>query len=221
GLKANRGSRIKVFPVDRYFKSKGEVPTGPDGQPDFDRPESLDLDRVARDIRTLLAGGRVELPLHDMATETTRFDSGEFLDVAADQVLVVDSIYASHEKLLRAAEGRATLNLFLDAPAVVRLARRLRRDRIERGIPAENNLSRWAVILGNERDFILPLKGRADFVLNLVGEKELGLLADTYAEVLAEEWSTRGGAPAVTERFLEGIRASLAADAAALAAAQP
>ena len=104
---------------------------------------------------------------------------------------------------------------------MVRLARRLRRDRLERGIPAENNLSRWAVILADEREFIQPLKLQADYVLNLIGEKELGLLADTYADVLAAEWAERGVDPAITERFLEGIRASLAADAAALPTARP
>ncbi len=212
GLKTSLGSRIKVFPVDRYFKPKAEVPTGPDGQPDFDRPESLYLDRVAADMRTLLAGGRVELPLNDMATQTTRFDSGEYLTLGAEEVLVVDSIYASHEKLIAAAEGRKTLNMYLDAPAVVRLARRLRRDRLERGISADTNLKRWPVILQNEAELILPLKRRADFLVNLISADEIGKLADTYGQVLAAEWAAHGEDPALTARFLEGIRSSLAAD---------
>jgi adenylate kinase len=212
GLKTTLGERIKVFPVDRYFKPKAEVPVGPDGQPDFDRPESLYLDRVADDIRTLLAGGRVELPLNDMALQTTRFDSGEYLTLGADEVLIVDSIYASHDKLIQAAEGAKTLNVYLDAPAVIRLARRLRRDRMERGISAETNLKRWPVILQDEAEFILPLKRRADFVVNLIGSEEIGKLADTYGDVLAAEWAAIGEDPALTARFLEGIRSSLLAD---------
>ncbi|MBI2387425.1 MAG: nucleoside monophosphate kinase [Elusimicrobia bacterium] len=212
GLKTTLGERVKVFPVDRYFKPKAEVPMGPDGQPDFDRPDSLYLDRVADDIRTLLAGGKVELPLNDMATQTTRFDSGEYLTLGADEVLVVDSIYASHDKLIKAAEGAATLNVYLDAPAVIRLARRLRRDRLERGISAETNLKRWPVILQDEKEFILPLKRRADFVVNLIGAEEIGRLADTYGDVLAAEWTAKGEDPALTARFLEGVRSSLLAD---------
>lgn len=214
GLKTSLGARIKVFPVDRYFKPKAEVPLGPDGEPDFDRPDSLYLDRVASDMRTLLAGGSIELPLNDMASQTTRFDSGDFMTLGPDEVLVVDSIYASHDKLVGAAEGRATLNMYLDAPAVVRLARRLKRDALERGIPAETNLKRWPVILANEAEFILPLKKRADFVVNLIGSSELEKLADTYGSVLAAEWAAHGEDPALTARFLEGIRSSLAADAA-------
>lgn len=214
GLKKTLGERIKVFPVDRYFKPKAEVPTGPDGQPDFDRPDSLYLDRVADDMRTLLAGGKIELPLNDMATQTTRFDSGEFMTLGANEVLVVDSIYASHDKLVNAAQGAQTLNLYLDAPAVVRLARRLKRDALERGISAETNLKRWPVILGDEAEFIRPLKKRADFVVNLIGQEEINKLADTYGQVLAAEWAAHGEDPALTARFLEAIRSSLAADTA-------
>ncbi|MDP3542919.1 MAG: nucleoside monophosphate kinase [Elusimicrobiota bacterium] len=212
GLKTTLGSRIKVFPVDRYFKPKAEVPLGPDGEPDFDRPDSLYLDRVAADIKTMLAGGRVELPLNDMAAQTTRFDSGEYLTLGADEVLIVDSIYASHDKLIKAAEGAATLNVYLDAPAVIRLARRLRRDRLERGISAETNLKRWPVILQNESEFILPLKRRADYIVNLIGDREIVQLSETYGDVLAAEWAARGEDPALTARFLEGIRSSLLAD---------
>ncbi|MEK7234919.1 MAG: hypothetical protein AAB268_13975 [Elusimicrobiota bacterium] len=213
GLHTSLGPRIKVFPVDRYFKPRKEVPVGPDGQPDFDRPESLYLDRVAADMRTLLAGGRVELPLNDMVTQTTRFDSGEFMVLGGDEVLIVDSIYALHAKLISAAKGRRTLNLYLHAPAVVRLARRLSRDRRERGISADTNLSRWPVILQDEIKFILPLKRRAHLVVNLISAPEIEKLLYIYGSVLAAEWAAHGEDPALTARFLEGIRSSLAADA--------
>ena len=54
--------------------------------------------------------------------------------VDGDDVVVVDSIYASHEAFLKAAEGRRSLNVYLTAPTAVRLARRLKRDRVERGL---------------------------------------------------------------------------------------
>ena len=212
GLEKVLGSRIKVFPVDRYFKPRGEVPTAADGQPDFDRPEALDLDRVARDIRTLLAGGKVELPLHDMATETTRYDSGEFLTLAEGEVLVVDSIYASHDKLLAAAEGRSTLNLYLHAPTVVRFARRLKRDELERGIPLQKNLQQWGNILIDEAAYILPLRAKADETLELVEASELLGLPDAYARLLAAEWAARGQDETVTRLFVDRVRASLEAD---------
>lgn len=210
GLEAALGKRIRPLEVDRYFKPAAEVPVDENGQPDFDRPDALYLDRAAADLKTLLAGGRVELPVHDMASQTTRFETGEFMTLAEDEVLVIDSIFASHAGLRAAAEGRPSLNLYLDAPAVVRLARRLARDKVARGKPVADNLKGWARILQNERSHILPLKAHADLVLNLVGAEELATLPAAYAKLLAEE------TPAVraeTGRLLrEMIRASLEAD---------
>ena len=216
-LETALGARIRSLEVDRYFKSIQDVPLDANGQPDFDRPDAMLLDRVAADIRTLLAGGRVELPVHDMATGATRFDSGEYMQLGADEVLVIDSIFASHPMLLEAVRGHRSLNLYLDAPAVVRLARRLARDKVHRGKPIADNLKGWARILENEGTHILPLKAKADAVLNLVTAEELASLQDAYAKLLAAERAEgRGDGPA-TKLLLDMIRASLESDGAAAA----
>ena len=210
GLEAKLGKRVRALEVDRYFKPGGQVPRDAQGQPDFDQPDAIYLNRVAADIRTLLAGGRVELPAHDMAAQTTLFDSGEFMTLEEDEVLVIDSIFASHPALRAAAKGRPSLGVYLDAPAIVRLARRLGRDKRERGKPVADNLKSWSRILANEREFILPLKAGADLVLNLVEPAELAGLKAAYARLLAEETPA---ARAETQRLLEAmIRASLEAD---------
>jgi len=219
GLNKVLGTRIRAIEVDRYFKSGQQVPLGPNGEPDFDRPEALDLDRVAADIRALLAGQRIQLPVHDMASETTRYDSGEFMELGPDEVLVVDSIYASHEKILQAAAGRQVLNMYLSAPAVVRLARRLARDKTVRGAPVEKNLRRWSIILSDEKQYILPLAAKADLVLNLMSEEELRALPGAYAKLLAQEWAAGRQSPELDALFLDMVRESLRADDAVVPSA--
>jgi|CXWL01.1.fsa_nt_gi uridine kinase/cytidine deaminase len=204
--------RIVVFPVDRYFRAVDEVPKGVDGKPDFDHPDSLYLERAAQDVKTLLEGGRVELPLH-VINGGTRWDSGEFLQLDKDDVVIIDSIYASHEFFVKATQEHKSLNVYLTAPTAVRFARRLKRDIVERGISAEKNLQMLPQILINEREHILPLRAKADMVLNLVGEEELKRLPETYAEILAKNWEVAGKDAGVTELFSRMIRASVAADA--------
>ena len=205
--------RIVVFPVDLYFRSSGEIPVDPQGRPDYDRPEALYLQRAAQDVKTLLEGGRIELPKHVMDGPTT-FDSGEFLQLGPDDVVIVDSIFASHRYFLQAAQGHQLLNVYLAAPAAIRLARRLKRDKSERGISVEKNLKGWSHLLVNERDNILPLREKADVVVNLMSAQELEHLPQAYAELLAAEWAANGHDAAQTGLFLEMIRASIAADRA-------
>lgn len=212
-LAKSLAGRLVVFPVDNYYRPGKEVPKDLEGRPDFDQPESLYLARAAADVKTLLAGGRIELPYHDTATETTRFDTGKYLQLGPDDVVVVDSIYASHEAFLKAAEGRRSLNVYLTAPTAVRLARRLKRDRVERGISVERNLNGWANILFNERTHILPLQAKADVVLNMMSEEELRNLPDSFAEILAQEWAAGASEAKITELYLRMLRASIKADA--------
>lgn len=210
-LEGGLGKRIRSLEVDRYFKPGKDVPHASDGTPDFDRPDALYLDRVAADIKTLLSGGRIQVPRHDMATETTVFESGDYMTLGPDEVLIIDSIFASHPLLRAAVEGHSSLNVYLDAPAVVRLARRLARDKVTRGKPVVDNLAGWAHILGNEASFITPMKAQADLVVNLIKPEELNALKDAYAKLLAEEKAAGRGAEA--EKLLtEMIRASLQAD---------
>ncbi len=212
--------RIAILPVDRYFRPIDEVPKGIDGKPDFDQPQSLYLERAAAAAKTLLEGGRIELPVH-VINGGTRWDSGEFMQLDKDDILIIDSIYASHELFVNAVKGHQSLNVYLTAPTSVRLARRLKRDIVERGISAEKNLQMWPQILIDEREHILPLRAKADVVLNLVGEEELSRLPETYAEIMAKNWEVAGKDARVTELFTRMIKASIAADAAPLSAEVP
>jgi uridine kinase len=205
-LRRTLGARMQVFPMDLYFKSLTQMPLGADGKKDFDQPESLFLDRAARDIETLLSGGVVELPSYDWPTVTSRFDSGEFMKLEPGQVLLVDSIYAAHPVVRRAARRRPALTAFLYAPAVVRLMRRLRRDRVERGLSMAHNLELWGNILHDEEKHVMPLLSKSDLVVDGVSEAELRRLPEEYAKLLAEE-------PWIADALKSRVAESLAADA--------
>ncbi|TBR25074.1 hypothetical protein EPO15_02820, partial [bacterium] len=202
--------RLRALELDRYYGDASQAPLDKDGRPDFDRPEAVRLEAAARDIRALLAGERIELPSYDMKTGRSVPNSGEFMQLDADDVLIVDSIFASHPLLKAAAEGSDMLDVYMDAPAVVRLARRLARDKTVRGKPVGDNLKGWRRILENEAAFIKPLRGGADAVINLVTPEELANLPAAYEKLLAEETD-----PAVRALLGEMIRASLQADGVA------
>jgi len=111
--------------------------------------------------------------------------------------------------------------VYLDAPAAVRLARRLKRDVVERQISVERNIVGWPNVLANEKAHILALRDHADLVINLVTEEELDRLVDAYAEILAAQRAGRGQNAGLTETFLRVIGASLDADFAGSPAPAP
>ncbi|MEK7656248.1 MAG: hypothetical protein AAB412_00685, partial [Elusimicrobiota bacterium] len=156
---------------------------------------------------------RVELADHDMKTGIYTQKSGQFLQLGENDVVLVDSTYASHPKILAALEGHASLNIHLTAPTVVRLTRRLLRDTKERGTPPATNLRWWGGVLKNERLHILPLGRYADVTLNLVSLAELTELPEKLARILAQE-QVHGIDPETPRLLEEMVGASLAADEA-------
>lgn len=208
-LEGALAGRLRALELDRYYGDASQAPLDQHGRPDFDRPEAVRLAAAARDIRALLAGETVELPSYDMKTGRSVERSGETMRLEEGEVLIVDSIFASHPLLKAAAEGRDALDVYMDAPAVVRLARRLARDKAVRGKPVAENLKGWARILENEAAFIKPLRNGADAVINLVTPEELAGLPAAYEKLLAAEKD-----PATAALMAEMIRASLKADGA-------
>ncbi|MFH2203343.1 MAG: cytidine deaminase [Elusimicrobiota bacterium] len=211
-LAKTMGERIKVFPVDSYFKNPNDVPRLADGSPDFDRPDALYLDRAAADIKALLEGRRVEMPYRNMEKMTTEFKTGDYMQLGKEDVLIVDSIFAAHKTLLKAGVGHTNLNVFLSAPTAARLARRLKRDKYERGRSIEDNLKGWERVLENEKKHIMPLRHHADYFIEMTSKDEVANLAESFAELLAEDWAEHGRNAGLAELFTGMIGQSVARD---------
>lgn len=126
-VQAALGDRCVSITHDRYYRP---IPPDAHGEPrswNFDHPDSLDNERLVHDLE-LLADGRVaHVPRYDFALHA-RADETD--PVAPTEVVLVDGILLFAHAGLR---ERFDLRVFVDAPADVRLARRMLRDICERG----------------------------------------------------------------------------------------
>ena len=103
----------------------------------FDEPAALDIARMAEDIAVIKNGGRAQLPVYHFPTHT-RLDQTE--EMGPSDVLVVEGILTlACPELSRLADIKA----YVQAPADIRLARRLRRDTVERGRSVESVLEQY------------------------------------------------------------------------------
>lgn len=96
--------------------------------------------------------------------------------------------------------------MFLRAPATLRLLRHLRRDRVERGVSLEKNLSLWGNILDDEERFVRPYAAETDLVVDSFADAELAAMPDLYAELLADEPELRAAPQAPRRRVARGRR---------------
>ena len=136
----------------------------------FDHPDSLDEVLLIEHLDGLLAGRPVDVPVYDFATHTR---TGRTRRVEPRPVVVVDGILVLAVPALR---SRLDLAVFVDAPAEVRLARRMYRDVRERGRTTASVRAQFeATVAPMHETFVDPSAEYADLRLDGTGDLDANL----------------------------------------------
>ncbi len=136
---------------DSYYRPLDHLPLERRHAVNFDHPDALDGDLLADHLRSLRSGRSVDRPTYDFARharlpETRRADPSRF-------VLVDGILLLTFPAVVEALD----VTVFIDAPADVRLARRLARDTVERGRTEESVRRQFAATVAPMHDrFVDP-----------------------------------------------------------------
>lgn len=122
---------------DDYYHSRPEAQTD-NLAFNFDHPDALDFDYLARDLARLKQGGDIASPRYDFARHERLAD--EVHEVPARPVILVDGIL-----ILASAAAREVIDygVFIECDAETRLARRIARDVAERGRERDNVIAQF------------------------------------------------------------------------------
>lgn len=92
---------------------------------------------MARQLAELKAGKTIEQPIYDYDRHDRK---AETLTIVPAPIIILEGIHALS---VPALEGLIDLSIYVDTPDDLRLARRLRRDVLERGRSVESVLSQY------------------------------------------------------------------------------
>lgn len=158
---AQRLGDAEVIPHDAYYRDLSQVPLAGRGQRNFDEPEALDNDRLIADLLALRAGQPIARPSYDFVTHARLACA---VPVRPAPVILVEGILVLAIPPLRELFD---VRVFVDASLETRLARRMGRDRDERG---RTKASVEAQFLGTTQPMhalhVEPSKVFADLVLS-------------------------------------------------------
>ena len=145
---------------DMYYRSLPDTYAHDPASYNFDEPAALDNELLVAHLDTLRRGEAVDVPRYDFRTH--RRDGQR--RVAPRRVVLVEGIL-----VLALAELRAAFDhrVFVDAPEHVRLGRRIRRDREQRGRPLEDVLEQYfATVRPMHELWVEPCRRHADLLLD-------------------------------------------------------
>ena len=180
GLVDRLGHDASVLWFDEYYHDLVHLSPADRAVVNYDHPDSLDVDLLVSHLDDLLAGRPAEVPVYDFSTHTR---TGRTRRVEPAPVVVVDGILVLAFPAIREC---LDISVFVDAPAEVRLARRLDRDVRERGRTPESVRAQFAATVAPMHEaFVSPCRSFADMVLDGQGDltANLRLILERMAAV--------------------------------------
>ena len=176
--------QIALLDHDAYYRELGHLDAGARARFNFDHPDALETDLMVEHLDALLAGRAVDKPTYDFATHS-RGDAVQ--RVEPRPVIVVEGILVLAERELR---ERMDIKLYVDAPADVRLTRRIRRDLDERGRAIDDVLAQYThQVRPMHLEFVEPSKRYADVIIPRGGRNEvaIGMVLARVASLLESD----------------------------------
>lgn len=182
------GYQPKVISLDNYYVGRAENPLGPDGKPDYECLEALDVGLLNDNLIDLFDGKTVEIPSYDFA-EGKRYYAGNSMKLAKDDILIMEGIHGLNDKLTPRIPKELKFKIYLSALTQLnlddhnriptsdnRLVRRIVRDNNFRGKSAADTIAMWDSVQAGERKHIFPFQSNADAMLNTALDYELCVL---------------------------------------------
>lgn len=150
-----------IVALDSYYHSLDHLPLEQRARANFDVPEALDADLLARHVDRLARGYEIPVPVYDftchMRTTTVRV-------VRPAPYVLIEGLFTLHWEALRELLG---VKLYVGASDGVCLRRRIERDVRERGRTPESVLEQYrTTVEPMARQYVLPTAAFAGLVVD-------------------------------------------------------
>ncbi|HER1064560.1 TPA: uridine kinase [Streptococcus pyogenes] len=176
-------ARIAMIQHDSYYKDQSHMSFEERVKTNYDHPLAFDTDFMIQQLKELLAGRPVDIPIYDYKKHTR---SNTTFRQDPQDVIIVEGILVLEDERLR---DLMDIKLFVDTDDDIRIIRRIKRDMMERGRSLESIIDQYtSVVKPMYHQFIEPSKRYADIVIpegvsNVVA---IDVINSKIASILAE-----------------------------------
>jgi uridine kinase len=163
-------NEVAIMSQDSYYKDNSHLPLNERQKINFDHPDAIEFELLAKHIEMLKNNKPVEEPVYSYLTCTR---SDETNTILPRKVIIVEGILIlSNEKLRNLFD----IKVFVSADADDRLMRVISRDIVERGRTIDVVLERYGKsVKPMHLQFIEPSKRYADIIIPQGGHNKVGV----------------------------------------------
>lgn len=149
-----------LLELDSYYRDLSHLPLPERHKVNFDHPDAFDWELLERHLDDLLNRRPVEVPVYDYASHNR---GAETIRATPRPVILLEGILVFWHPAIR---ERMDIKVFVDAPADLRLLRRIRRDTSERQRSLDSVLEQYEHrVAPMHLEFCEPTKAFADLIV--------------------------------------------------------
>lgn len=162
--------RVVLVNQDSFYHDLTEEELTRVHEYNFDHPDAFDTEQLLCAMEKLRHGQAVDIPNYDFKSYKNIFPARR---VNPSDVIILEGILIFHDPRIRELMN---MKIFVDTDADVRLARRIRRDIVEKGRDIATVLDQYSKFVKPAfDDFILPTKKYADIIIPRGGDNHVAI----------------------------------------------
>ncbi|KAK3200073.1 hypothetical protein Dsin_023488 [Dipteronia sinensis] len=163
--------RVVLVNQDSFYHNLTEEELARVHEYNFDHPDAFDTDQLLSSMEKLRHGKAVDIPNYDFKSYKNNVFPAR--RVNPSDVILLEGILIFHDPRVRELMN---MKIFVDTDADVRLARRIRRDTVEKGRDIGTVLDQYSTFVKPAfDDFILPTKKYADIIIPRGGDNHVAI----------------------------------------------
>ena len=192
------GFMTKILSMDNYYLNREDAPVDKNGVSNLECPEALDLELFSEQMKALIAGDVIDVPLYDF--RNGRRDKRTLqISLREKQILIVEGIHGLNPNVTAYIPKEYKHKIYISALTSLniddhnripttdaRLLRRIVRDNAFRGTKAAETIRMWQSVRAGEEEYIFPYQEHCDSMFNSGLIYELGAMKETARALLIE-----------------------------------
>jgi uridine kinase len=156
-----KNDQITLVSQDDYYVPVGEMTQEENKRYNFDLPSTIESDQFCMDIRKLISGETVYKKEYNFNNPLAVV---KMMEINPAPIIIVEGLFILH---FREIEALLDHRIFIEADEHIALARRIKRDGLERGYSEEDVLYKWHNHVAPAYvEFLLPYRDGCEQIIH-------------------------------------------------------
>lgn len=193
------GVKSYTVSLDDFYVDNCDAPCFPDGTPDFETVDALDIEFFEETMKKLIETGEADLPEFDFL-DGKRKSTYNHIEITDKDVIIVEGLHALNPRITEHLPEERLLKIYINVSSRIydekknilfnkrnmRFIRRMVRDFKFRGNSVEKSHQMWLTVCYGEDMYLFPFKDNADVKINTIHLYETCILKNTAIKLLSE-----------------------------------